>query len=392
MNEATRPTSLAQLNALFSRLNPQDVEQFYAIYQRWSLYQHMDEVQQKIAALCAQLGENAAQIEQVRPSAIALATLARLQASGVEDVELLDRMLERGEDWLDRTIQHLEYCEQTGVIGGDYEEWCRHALEDAFDWIDTVQSAAIAVPSNSTDTMDTTHTTDTAGTASSSNGSNDQPSSHLLIEELFLQKLMSEDGEVAKPTENAAATEEVGETGDAGVSVDQTGEKTLTLSEDTTLKIATVGTQSSALINDADSTQQPSTNGQTQPQNENGSAPDGAASLPTPASAAETDDAPEPVPTPVFPTITAPDAATPHSPSDTVQIAERDTLITPITDRDTALTPTANTGTSVSSTTGEETAGARFIAPAPTAGPKSKEQATHRRPGFLRRLLLALWR
>lgn len=197
MNEATRPTSLAQLNALFSRLNPQDVEQFYAIYQRWSLYQHMDEVQQKIAALCAQLGENAAQIEQVRPSAIALATLARLQASGVEDVELLDRMLERGEDWLDRTIQHLEYCEQTGVIGGDYEEWCRHALEDAFDWIDTVQSAAIAVPSNSTDTMDTTHTTDTAGTASSSNGSNDQPSSHLLIEELFLQKLMSEEpGEI----------------------------------------------------------------------------------------------------------------------------------------------------------------------------------------------------
>jgi hypothetical protein len=133
-----------------------------------------------------QLAENAEQIERVHPSAIALATLARLQASGVEDIDLLDRMLERGEAWLDRTIQQLEYCEQLDVIGGDYEEWCRHALEDAFAWLDSLQSAAsaeIATAAAPDATEPAPAPADDAVTAGET------------TEELFLQKLMSEEAD-----------------------------------------------------------------------------------------------------------------------------------------------------------------------------------------------------
>jgi hypothetical protein len=194
MDESARQSHLEQLSQIFSRLTSQDVEQFYADYQRWSLYQQVAAAQQRLAALHQQMAENAAQIERVRPSAIALATLTRLQASGVEDIDLLDRMLERGEDWLDRTIQRLEYCEQQGVIRDDYEEWCRHALEDAFDWLDTLQSA----------------TSETAPlpleTAPPSLTSDGQPSLDKATKELLLQKLMSEEAEETEETTLKIAT------------------------------------------------------------------------------------------------------------------------------------------------------------------------------------------
>lgn len=143
---------LSQFNQVFSRLAPQDIEQFQLLYQHWTLQQQINDVQQQIASVQRELAETEEQISRVHPSALALASLARLQASGVEDVDLLDRMLERGEAWLDRTIQHLEYCEQLDVIRGDYEDWCRHALEDAFAWLDSMQSdistasATVATP------------------------------------------------------------------------------------------------------------------------------------------------------------------------------------------------------------------------------------------------------
>jgi len=48
-------------------------------------------------------------------------------------------MLERGEAWLDRTMQRLDYLEQLDdFISDEYTQWCQHALEGAYDWIDTV--------------------------------------------------------------------------------------------------------------------------------------------------------------------------------------------------------------------------------------------------------------
>ena len=197
MNETLRQSYLEQFRPLFSQLSPADVEQFYASYQRWSLYQQLEMAQQKLAALHEQMAANTEQIEAVRPSALALATLTRLQASGVEDIDLLDRMLKHGEEWLDRTIQHLEYCEQQGVVGDDYEEWCRHALEDAFDWLNTLHAA----DEPALTTLETPATASETDAPVLNDGN--QPASNQTTEELLLQKLMSEDIEASQPEETA---------------------------------------------------------------------------------------------------------------------------------------------------------------------------------------------
>jgi hypothetical protein len=136
-----------ELNYIYSTLNPQDVEQFYADYQRWWTQQRMDALQEQIGLLRLRISENAQRLQQVQPPAVAFATLARLQAKGVNDIDLLDRLLERGEEWLDLTMQRLDYCEQLDFIHDNYTQWCEHALEGAYDWIDSMRDAdASTVP------------------------------------------------------------------------------------------------------------------------------------------------------------------------------------------------------------------------------------------------------
>lgn len=165
----------AELAHLFKLLSPQDIEQFYQSYQLWMLEQKIEIQQSLIAALQQKIAQNAALLEQVRPSAIALSTLAQLQASGVADIELLDQLLERGEAWLDRIMQQLAYCERMDLIGESYTEWCRHALEGAYDWIDSIQEA------------ETTEATTAAGEES------EPAATAEVTENLLLQKLMSDD-------------------------------------------------------------------------------------------------------------------------------------------------------------------------------------------------------
>jgi hypothetical protein len=138
---ATPQSSSEEINALFARLQPQDVEQFYQSFQHWALQRQIETLQVEIAALKEAIAENAVSLEETRPSAIALATLAQLQSRGVNDLNLLDKMLERGESWLDHTMQLLTYCERFGVMRGNYTEWCEHALEGAYDWIRSMKEA-----------------------------------------------------------------------------------------------------------------------------------------------------------------------------------------------------------------------------------------------------------
>ncbi len=165
----------AELARLFTQLSPQDVEQFYQSYQLWILEQQIEIQQSHIAALQQKIAENAALMEQARPSAIALSTLAQLQASGVEDVALLDQMLERGEAWLDRTMQQLAYCERLDLIGESYTEWCKHALEGAYDWIESIQE---------------TEVTETSSAPEDASAPSEVTE---VTEDLLLQKLMSDD-------------------------------------------------------------------------------------------------------------------------------------------------------------------------------------------------------
>ena len=142
-DSVTRGIEQSELDVIYAKLPRQDVEEFYAGYQQWVLQQHMTELRDAIDGLRQQIEENAELMRRAQPSAVELATLARLQANGVSDIGLLDRMLERGEAWLDTTMQRLDYCEQLDdFLSDDYEQWCRHALEGAYDWIDSLRRQA----------------------------------------------------------------------------------------------------------------------------------------------------------------------------------------------------------------------------------------------------------
>src|SRR5579859_5355663 len=140
MQNNVEPDFQSQLDAVFAQLSPQAVEEFYTSYHQWSLQQHKNELRQRIEMVRAQQAENEQRLREAQPSAIALAALARLQSNGVSDIALLDAMLERGESWLDQTMQRLDYFEQfNDFISDDYTKWCQGALEGAFDWIDSLR-------------------------------------------------------------------------------------------------------------------------------------------------------------------------------------------------------------------------------------------------------------
>ena len=182
------------ISHLFAQLPSADVEQFYQGYQLWQRQQHIVLLEAQIAALTQQIAENDAYMQQSQPSPIALAALVQLQASGVEDIDLLERMLERGERWLDHTIQLLERCKQLGVIRGNYTEWCQHALDGAYEWI--------ASMSESVDILDAVEQEDNANPAAAGATDTGEQSDVELkqaTEELLLQKLMSDSDTV--PTE-----------------------------------------------------------------------------------------------------------------------------------------------------------------------------------------------
>ena len=141
-NKDTTPTTPEEdthvLRALFSSLEPQQVETFYKSYQQWQLVQQGVVLQEQLAAVEQQIIDNNVLMQLTQPSPIALAALIRLQSYGVDDVDLLDNMLERGDTWLDHMLQLLEQCQSLDFIHDNYTEWCKHALEGAYDWLDSM--------------------------------------------------------------------------------------------------------------------------------------------------------------------------------------------------------------------------------------------------------------
>lgn len=182
---------LDRLHSVFAALHPEEVELFYVVYRQWLLQEHIVDVRQRLAALQEQLGANERRIQHYRPTPIALASLVRLQANGVNDIELLDQMLERGEDWLDATMQRLDYCEQfENFLSDDYTQWCRRTLDGAFDWIDTLRMASIP------------GVTDTGSGAAPADPHLEVSEDTVEAEALLLQKLSTEADETDESNES----------------------------------------------------------------------------------------------------------------------------------------------------------------------------------------------
>ena len=189
MSNALVQLSSYEMSLLFEQLSPQDVADFYTAYQQWLRQRRMTYLQTQIIQVRQQIAENNRQLQLVHPSPIALASLARLQSNGVTDLDLLDRMLERGETWLDNTMQHLEYCEKFDFIRGNYTEWCEHALEGAYDWIDSMRKVSIDAAKSS---PQFTNQSPSPSLSQASTGIETDETLEETTEEIFLQKLMSE--------------------------------------------------------------------------------------------------------------------------------------------------------------------------------------------------------
>ena len=186
----------SQLDALYSGLNPQQVEQFYQGYSAWQMRHRLATLEANVANIDQQINDNTVLMRLVQPSAIALSTLSRLQSYGVDDINLLDTMLERGDEWLDHAMQLLTRCERMNLMHESYTEWCQHALEGAYDWLDSMNEA-----SNETHlvALDTTYST----TISQDTASVEEPditdTTGDETAELLLRKLMNDDETIKAP-------------------------------------------------------------------------------------------------------------------------------------------------------------------------------------------------
>src|SRR5579884_3412040 len=121
---------------LFEQLPLEAMQQVSDSYLAWYVERVTRELDETIAGLRAELRENDAHEASFRPSPAELNAIERLQRDGVTSVDLLDRMVEQGEDWLMLTMRRLDHFETTGLSPKDYSTWCEHALSGAYDWIE----------------------------------------------------------------------------------------------------------------------------------------------------------------------------------------------------------------------------------------------------------------
>ncbi|MGE5335631.1 MAG: hypothetical protein ACM3N4_13095, partial [Nitrososphaerota archaeon] len=130
---ASDPTAVTKI---YEQIPLQAMQQVAESYMSWYVERVTSELDKTTAGLRAELRDNDAKEASYRPSPNELAAIERLQRSGVTGMDLLDRMVEQGEDWLMLTMRRLDHFERTGLAPKDYSTWCEHALGGAYDWID----------------------------------------------------------------------------------------------------------------------------------------------------------------------------------------------------------------------------------------------------------------
>jgi hypothetical protein len=130
---ASDPTAVTKI---YEQIPLQAMQQVSESYLSWYVERVTSELDRTTAGLRSELRENDAKEAGFRPSPNELAAIERLQRSGVTGMDLLDRMVEQGEDWLMLTMRRLDHFERTGLAPKDYSTWCEHALGGAYDWID----------------------------------------------------------------------------------------------------------------------------------------------------------------------------------------------------------------------------------------------------------------
>ena len=130
---ASDPTAVT---TLYEQIPLEAMQQVSDSYLSWYVDRVTRQLDETTAGLRAELRDNDAKEASYRPSPHELEAIERLQRSGVTGADLVDRMVEQGEDWLVLTMRRLDHFERTGLAPKDYSTWCEHALSGAYDWID----------------------------------------------------------------------------------------------------------------------------------------------------------------------------------------------------------------------------------------------------------------
>lgn len=148
---ASDPSTVTRL---FEKLPLQAMQSVADGYMAWYVTRVTQSLDESIAKHRSELRDNDAKEASYRPSPAELSAIERLQRSGVTGNDLLDRMVEQGEDWIVLTMRRLDHFEKTGLAPKDYSTWCEHALGGAYDWIDHERlGAASASPAPSSAPM-----------------------------------------------------------------------------------------------------------------------------------------------------------------------------------------------------------------------------------------------
>jgi hypothetical protein len=130
---AADPTVVTKI---YEQIPLEAMQQVSDSYMAWYVDRVTRQLDDTMASLRAELRENDQKEQSYRPSPQELEAIERLQRSGVTGVDLLDRLVEQGDDWLAVTMRRLDHFERTGMAPKDYSTWCEHALSGAYDWID----------------------------------------------------------------------------------------------------------------------------------------------------------------------------------------------------------------------------------------------------------------
>ncbi|HEY7779215.1 MAG TPA: hypothetical protein VIC85_03290 [Ktedonobacterales bacterium] len=121
---------------IYEQIPLEGMQQVSDSYMAWYVDRVTRQLDETMSNLRAELRDNDQKEASYRPSPQELESIERLQRSGVTGVDLLDRMVEQGEDWLLVSMRRLDHFERTGLAPKDYSTWCEHALSGAYDWID----------------------------------------------------------------------------------------------------------------------------------------------------------------------------------------------------------------------------------------------------------------
>lgn len=130
---ASDPTAVTKL---YEQIPLEAMQRVSDSYMAWYVTRVTQSLDETMSGLRSELRDNDAKEASYRPSPAELSAIERLQRSGVTGMDLLDRMVEQGEDWLSLTMRRLDHFERTGLAPKDYSTWCEHALSGAYDWID----------------------------------------------------------------------------------------------------------------------------------------------------------------------------------------------------------------------------------------------------------------